>query len=113
MPALGAGERAQGQALSNRLELEIGQLEGLQRFTPEEAKRYKGMIPDLNSTHFTDADRKKIEGLQRELQQHKAAIYGAYGQPVPGASTAAGQGETRVIAGKNYKRIPGGWTQVK
>ena len=113
LPAIGAGERAQGQALSNRLELEIGQLEGLGRFTPEEAKRYKGMIPNLNSTHFTDADRKKVEGLQRELQQHKEAIYGTYGQSVPGASTAAAQGETRTIGGKQYKRVSGGWQQVK
>jgi hypothetical protein len=62
--------KAQGQALENRMELEVGQLEGLGRFTPEEAKRYKGLIPDLTGTHFTGQDKAKLDSLMNEVNEH-------------------------------------------
>jgi hypothetical protein len=75
--------RAKGTSLENRLELEIGQLEGLGRFTPEEAKRYKAMIPDLTGTHVTDQDMAKIQNLQREIDQQRTSTMGALGAKVP------------------------------
>lgn len=71
--------KAQGASLSNRLELEIGHLEGLGRFTPEEAKRYKGMIPDLTGTHFTEEDMQKVRNLQREVNQHRESLTSSVG----------------------------------
>lgn len=78
-PIIPSGLKAEGEALQNRMELEIGHLEGLGRFTPEEAKRYKGMIPDLTGTHFTNQDLNKIRSLQREVAQHRETIYDSYG----------------------------------
>lgn len=63
--------KAEGESLSKRIELEIGQLEGLGRFTPEEAKRYRDMIPDLTGTHFTGQDQAKLNKLMVEVKEHQ------------------------------------------
>lgn len=71
--------RAAGTSIMNRMELEIGALEGLGRFTPEEAKRYKGMIPDLTGTHFTGQDQARLDQLTKEVNEHKANLLGNVG----------------------------------
>ena len=68
---LPTGFRKRGEALQNQIELEIGSLEGLGRFTPEEAKRYKGMIPDLTGTHFTDQDAQAVGSLRDQVEDHR------------------------------------------
>jgi len=92
---LGAGwqnaNKAQGQSLEKSMELEVGQLEGLGRFTPEEAKRYKSLIPDLTGTHFTDQDQARLSQLQTELRNHKSSLLEGLGMKAPAqsGSTAA------------------------
>lgn len=71
--------RAEGNALKNRIELSIGKLEGLNRFTHEEAVRYKEMIPDLSGTHLTGADRAKLNTLAQELQNKMGTFKSGFG----------------------------------
>lgn len=84
---LGAGwlnaNKARGTAIGKSLELEVGQLEGLGRFTPEEAKRYKDMIPDLGGTHFTGTDQAKLTQLKREVDNHKNTLLSGVGLKAP------------------------------
>lgn len=66
---LQGSDKAAGESLEKRMELEVGKLEGLGRFTPEEAKRYKSLIPDLTGTHFTGADQAKLQQLKKEVDE--------------------------------------------
>lgn len=110
---LGAGwqnaNKARGVAIAKSLELEVGQLEGLGRFTPEEAKRYKDLIPDLGGTHFTDQDTAKLTQLQTEVSHHKASLLGSLGLQAPAASAAP---VTQTRGGVKYQKVPGGWKKV-
>jgi hypothetical protein len=71
--------RSEGIALKNRIELSIGKLEGLNRFTHEEGERYREMIPDLDGTHLTSADQAKLNTLSQELQNKMGTFKSGYG----------------------------------
>lgn len=58
--------KAAGSAARAKIQLELGQLAELGRYTPEEAKQYGNRIPDINSTHFTDADKNLMGQLKQE-----------------------------------------------
>lgn len=104
-----SGARAQGVALSKRLELEIGNLEGLGRFTPEEAKRYKDMIPDLAGTHFTDKDQAKLNSIMKEVKEHRDTILQGSGIMSPQQDTSSEPAsQYKVVNGIRYMRGPKG-----
>jgi hypothetical protein len=110
---LGAGwqnaNKARGTAIQQSLELEVGQLEGLGRFTPEEAKRYRKMIPDLTGTHITGQDSARLQQLQREVQNHKNTFLQNAGLNVPQQGSApTGSPQTKTVNGITYTRGPNG-----
>ena len=81
-------KQAYGKSLSNNIELQLGQLESLQRFTPEEHKIYSQLVPDLAGTKFTGQDQAKINQLVRQVEIKKASILhglGAQGGNIPTA----------------------------
>lgn len=71
--------QAKGKLLQDQMELEIGKLMDLNRFTHEEGKRYKKMIPDLTGTHFTNQDLGKLKYLKEEVLSKQGTIYDSYG----------------------------------
>ena len=63
--------KAQGAAIMNQMEIQMGQLVDMKRFTPELAKRYHELVPDLTGFHFTNQDQAKLTQAFAELQNHK------------------------------------------
>jgi len=55
---------AKALAIQGRLKLAQGQFSNLSRYTPEEAKIYGTVTPDLTGTHFTGQDAAKLGVLQ-------------------------------------------------
>jgi hypothetical protein len=100
-----SAQKAKNVSLQNSIELELGRLEGLGRFTPEEAKRYKDMIPDLNGTHFTDSDKARIDELQRQVKQQQESILQSNGIRANKTYSAP---QTKTVGGVTYKRGPNG-----
>lgn len=97
--------KARGEALSRSMELQVGKLEGLNRFTPEEAKRYKGIIPELAGTHFTGQDSAKLEALGNEIAGHKQSLLESVGLKAPARASAP---QYKVSGGVKYMRGPNG-----
>lgn len=95
------GQKAEGEAMQKRIELEMGELVGLGRFTPEEAKRYKDMIPDLNGTHFTSEDQNKINVVQSAVNQKMQSLLETKGFTHP---VAAQQEPLQYKNGIAYRR---------
>lgn len=76
-------ERAVGTSLMNAMELTLGELVGLGRFTTEEAKRYREMFPDLTGSHLTNEDLGKIRNLQNILRNKQSTLLESVGLSVP------------------------------
>lgn len=111
---IGAGfqnaNKAKGQAIMTNIELTMGELQDLGRFTPEEAKRYKALIPDLTGTHFTDQDQARLDELKIALANHKNSVLQGKGLPTSPAQTSD---QIQIRNGVKYKHVTGGWKKVK
>lgn len=54
---------AEAQSLQQQINLRMGELSDLTRFTPEENKIYRQSVPDLTGTHFTPKDSTLLDNL--------------------------------------------------
>jgi len=115
---LPSSDKAAGESLEKRMELEVGKLEGLGRFTPEEAKRYKSLIPDLTGTHFTGADQAKLNQLKKEVDEKVNNFKSGLGmgskgsltqQPKKQKSAGTSEGQTGTYQGKPVIFKNGKW----
>lgn len=57
-------KHAEAQSIQNQIQLRMGELADLTRFTPEENKIYKQTTPDLTGTHFTGKDQALLKSLR-------------------------------------------------
>lgn len=67
-------QRGEGESLKQRMLVETGQLVGLNRFTHEEGQRYGLTTPDLTKATFTSQERGKLDGLRKELNEHRKSL---------------------------------------
>lgn len=61
---LPGAKRAEGQSISQQINLRMGELAELTRFTPEENKIYRQTVPDLVGTHITGKDEALLKGIK-------------------------------------------------
>jgi len=57
-------EYANASSLQKQIQLKMGELADLTRFTPEENKIYAQAIPDLTGSHMTQRDQTLLQGLK-------------------------------------------------
>lgn len=81
------GTKATGTQLHNEINLKMGELSDLTRFTPEENKIYQQSVPDFNSTHFTDKDKNLLRGLNNSNENSLHTIMRQKGIPFKDAVT--------------------------
>ncbi len=83
--------RAEGEGLQNRINLRMGELVDLTRFTPEENKIYRKSVPMLGGgmggTHFTGSDQKLLDSLKQENNDSLNTFYKQKGLNVPQAGS--------------------------
>lgn len=68
-------DRAKAQSIQNQMQLKMGELAGLSRFTPEENKIYQQTVPDLTGTHFTGQDKAKLDSLMQSVNGKLNTFY--------------------------------------
>jgi len=99
--ALGTGwqnaHKAEGASIMKAIQLEQGQLVGLQRMTHEENTAFQARTPDLTGTHFTNQDQATLSDLRTELAEkrnNELQGLGLRGHQMPQASSQqVGPGE--------------------
>lgn len=80
------GSRAEAATLRNQINLKMGELSDLTRFTPEENKIYTQSVPDLGGTHFTNKDQTLLNGL---IESNNTSLNTLYNQKgIPTTATA-------------------------
>jgi hypothetical protein len=82
-------DRAQGTGLQNEINLKMGQLDDLTRFTPEENKIYKQSVPDLTGTHFTGSDKALLQALKNNNMTSLNTFYKQKGLKAPAETGTA------------------------
>lgn len=112
--------RAKGTALQNRINLRMGELADLTRFTPEENKIYQRSVPDLTGTHFTGSDQALLDGLRQENNDSLNTFYKQKGLKVAPAGSEervtviAPSGKSGTISRGNLKSaVAQGYKQVQ
>lgn len=82
-------DKAEGTSLQNQIQLKMGELADLTRFTPEENKIYKQSTPDLTGTHFTEKDHALLQGLRDSNDTSLNTFYQQKGIPRQSGDTDA------------------------
>lgn len=70
-----SGDRAEAKSVQNQMQLKMGELASLSRFTPEENKIYQQTVPDLTGTHFTHQDQSKMDAMMRSMNDKLNTFY--------------------------------------
>lgn len=70
-----SGNRAEAKSVQNQMQLKMGELASLSRFTPEENKIYQQTVPDLTGTHFTHQDQSKMDAMMRSMNDKLNTFY--------------------------------------
>lgn len=96
--------KAEGTALQNQINLKMGELANLTRFTPEENKIYQRSVPDLTGTHLTESDMTLLKGLQEENDTSLNTLYKQKGINQVSTSNPMIKGAN----GKMYRKSPDG-----
>jgi hypothetical protein len=97
-------KRAEALGLQNEINLKMGQLDDLTRFTPEENKIYKKSVPNLTGTHFTDKDK----ALLQDLKNNNDASLNTFYQQKGIGKVANSQPVVKGKDGKMYQKSPDG-----
>jgi hypothetical protein len=69
------GSHAESKNLSGQIQLRLGDLADLKRYTPEENKIYQKLVPDLSGTHITDKDAQNLGQLRQSLRDKLNTFY--------------------------------------
>lgn len=94
------------------IQLNMGEIAQLSRFTGEENKIYKQSVPDLGGTHFTNADQAKLNELQDSHERNVANFYKQKGLPPPPERRVNVIGPDQkpyTIPKSQASRLPSGW----
>ena len=110
--------RANAATLQNQINLKMGELSDLTRFTPEENKIYTQAVPDLKGTHFTSRDMTLLKGLQESNNTSLNTLYQQKGIPTTatakdmvtvispqGQSGKIPQSQLKAAVAKGYKPV--------
>ena len=100
--------RAQGQSLQNQLQLKMGELADLTRFTPEENKIYRQTVPDLTGTHLTGKDANLLKGLADTNDDTLNTFYKQKGINQQASSNPIVKGAD----GRMYRKSPDGTRMI-
>ena len=66
---------AEAKSIQNQMQLKMGELASLSRFTPEENKIYQQTVPDLAGTHFTNQDKAKMDSMMKSVDDKLNVFY--------------------------------------
>ncbi len=79
---------------------------------PSEVEMFKKGLVSPNAASMTNATAKDIlKNFRNEVNTRAATAYKVRGLENPGA--AAPKEETKVMGGKTYRKVPGGWEEVE
>lgn len=79
LPPITPTNRADAGSLQKQINLKMGELSDLTRFTPEENKLYSQAVPDLTGTHFTNKDKTLLGQLQQSNNNSLNTLYNQHG----------------------------------
>lgn len=68
-------KRAEAANLQQQMQLRMGEIAGLNRFTGEENHIYSKTVPDLTGTHLTGSDKAKLNGLMQSIDANLNTFY--------------------------------------
>lgn len=97
-PIPGTKSHTDASSLQNQIQLKMGELADLTRFTPEENKIYSQLTPDLTGTHFTSKDASLLQGLKNSNDTSLNTLYKQKGIP-----RSAAQSEDITVIGPKGK----------